>query len=209
MDNAIARVSLALAPAAPFEADLVALMPQLRIFSRSVCRNATLAEDMAQQTLMHAWRAQAGFTAGTSLKSWLFTILRNQFFSHQRRAWRDARWDSEFGERIPAAPDEQGWAVDLCDATRAIGVLSRRQREALLLVAAGGLSFGDAAKFCGTPIGTVKSRVTRARIGLSRILEDGTSLPPREPRRVASAAGDILAQLSALKPVAALAAGHA
>jgi len=184
-------------------------MPQLRIFARSVCHNRTLAEDMAQQTLMLAWRGQAGFTAGTNLKSWLFTILRNQFFSHRRRAWREAHWDCEFGERIPAPPDEQGWTADLCDTTRAIGVLPQAQREALLLVAAGGLSFEDTAKFCGAPIGTVKSRVTRARVNLAKILDDGISLPQRATGRARPAAGDILAQLSALKSVSALTAAHA
>jgi len=86
-------------PAAPvdseFERDLIALVPHLRAFARSLCRNRTLAEDLTQEALARAWGARARFEAGSSLKAWVFTILRNEFYSHRRRAWREASWDAE------------------------------------------------------------------------------------------------------------------
>lgn len=184
----------------PFERDLTTLMPNLRIFSRALCGDRTLAEDMAQQALMKAWRAQASFKTGTNLKAWLFTILRNEFYSHTRRAWRETHWDADLGELIPAPANEQEWSIDLSDTTRALGQLPDTQREALLLISAGGYSFEDTARFFGTPLGTVKSRVTRARIGLSKILEGGKMPPRGVAGRGKTASDEILAQLSALKP---------
>jgi len=186
------------ARSSPFECELVALMPQLRNFSYSVCRNRTLAEDMAQQALMKAWSAQDSFRVGTNLKAWLFTILRNEFYSQRRRAWRETHLDTAASEQIPAAVNEQGWVVELSDTSRALAVLPQTQQDALLLVALGGFSFQEAADLCGTPIGTVKSRVTRARYGLTKVLDGAKTLPRRVAGRGASASDDILSQLSAL-----------
>lgn len=183
-----------------FERDLVALMPNLCSFSYSLCRNRALADDMAQQALMKAWRAQNSFRAGTNLRAWLFTILRNEFYSHTRRAWRETHWDADAGEKIPSVANEQGWTVELSDMSRALDVLPRSQREALLLVAAGGLSFQEAAENRHTPIGTMKSRVTRARRGLSKILDGGKPLQPRISRCETSASDEIMGQLSVLAP---------
>lgn len=192
----------------PFERDLVALMPALRRFSYSLCRDSALAADMAQQALMKAWRSQENFKAGTNLQAWIFTILRNEFFSHRRRAWREAHWDAGVAEQIPAPPNEQEWTLNLSDANRALGTLPQHQREALILVGAGGFSYEDAAKLSGTRVGTIKSRVTRGRIGLSKRLGDGT-MPPRESGYGRSTApDDVLVQLSALSAGGAMAAVH-
>jgi RNA polymerase sigma-70 factor (ECF subfamily) len=180
-----------------FETDLVALLPALRAFSRSLCRNPTLAEDITQQALMKGWRGQCSFQAGTNLKAWLITILRNEFHSHNRRAWREAHWDSDAGEALRALPEEQEWAVHLSDTSRALAVLPASQREALLLTGVGGLSLGDAAKFCGMATGTIKSRVSRGRRGLRNILDEGRPLPQRVMRK-RTAADEMLAQLTAL-----------
>jgi len=190
--------------ASPFERDLVALMPALRTFALSLCRDRTLANDLAQQALMKAWRAQDSFDPGTNLKAWAFTILRNEFHSLTRRTWRETHWDDDAGERIPAPPDEQEWVLNLSDANRALGELPRNQREALILIGAGGFSLGDAATVCGTPIGTIKSRISRARTNLSKRLESGTPLPRRTGGR--SALDDISAQLSALTSATAFGA---
>src|ERR1700683_1811776 len=85
-----------------FQRDLIALIPHLRAFSRMLCGRRVIAEDMAQEALAKAWRARARFQPGTNLKAWLFTILRNEYYSHGRRAWRETHWDEVLGGRIAA-----------------------------------------------------------------------------------------------------------
>lgn len=128
------------ANAAQFKADLLDLIPFLRAFARSLCGNPDMADDLAQETLVKAWQARASFAPGTNLKAWLFTILRNQFYSDRRRAWRQAPWDQDAAERIPGLSSEQGWAAELSDTARALSSLSDEQREALILVGACGLT---------------------------------------------------------------------
>lgn len=181
-----------------FERDLIALIPHLRAFSRSLCRNRTLAEDLMQEALAKAWGARARFETGSSLKAWVFTILRNEFYSHGRRAWREASWDAEKAERIAAPANQQEWTLELADAARALGVLPAQQRQAVMLFAAGGVSFDDAAKLCGTRVGALKSRLLRGRIRLSGILDGGTPLPRRSAK--GTKADAILAQLAAVIP---------
>jgi RNA polymerase sigma-70 factor (ECF subfamily) len=90
-------------------------------------------------------------------------ILRNEVYSHARRPWRETRWDADLGEHIPGPACEQEWAMELCDTAQALGELPESQRKALILIAAGGFSYEDAAQISGIPAGTVKSRVARAR----------------------------------------------
>jgi RNA polymerase sigma-70 factor (ECF subfamily) len=125
--------------AARFQRELVALIPHLRAFSRVLCGRRAIAEDLAQEALAKAWRARERFELGTNLKAWLFTILRNEFYSHARRAWRETHWDDDLGDNIPAPPREQEWAMELSDAARALNALPDCQREPLILVSAGGL----------------------------------------------------------------------
>jgi RNA polymerase sigma-70 factor, ECF subfamily len=184
--------------AADFQRDLVALIPYLRAFSRTLCGNRALAEDMAQEALVKAWRARDRFEPGTNLKGWLFTILRNEFYSHARGAWREIHWDADLGERIPSAGREQESIMELSDMARALRSLPDGQREALILVSAGGFSYEDAAEICAAPVGTMKRRVARTRAALSKILDGNQPTPLCA--RVANASHDILAQLSALTP---------
>jgi RNA polymerase sigma-70 factor (ECF subfamily) len=163
---------------------------------------------MVQEALAKAWRSRASFEPGTNLKAWLFTILRNEFCSHARRGWRETHWDSEKGENIAAPANEQEWAMNLSDTTRALEGLSDGQREALILIGAGGFSYEDAAEICGTAMGTVKSRVARARIALLNILDGDKPLPPSLAARSTSASDSILAQLSALMPAGAASAAY-
>jgi RNA polymerase sigma-70 factor (ECF subfamily) len=181
-----------------FERDLVALMPALRGFSRMLCGRQGVADDMAQEALTKAWKAQASFQLGTNMKAWLFTILRNEFYSHTRRSWRETHWDADQSEAIPGTPDEQQWSMDLADTERALGTLPDAQREALILVSAGGLSYEETAKICETAIGTVKSRVWRARHGLAAALSADKPLPDRLPFQGMQPADSILGQLNAL-----------
>ena len=188
-------------PDAQFKADLLDLIPFLRAFARSLCGNQETADDLAQETLVKAWQARNMFAPGTNLKAWLFTILRNQFYSDRRRAWRQAPWDQDAAERIPGSSAEQSWAAELSDTARALTQLSDEQREALILVGAGGFSYEDAAAICHCAVGTVKSRVARARKSLLSLLEGDEALPPAAQSGDASdAAEEILAQLDRLAP---------
>lgn len=186
--------------ASAFEREMISNMPALRAFSRSLCGRQGVADDMAQNALAKAWRARESFEPGTNMKAWLFTILRNEFYSHARRAWRETHWDAGQSEAIPSAPDEQQWSMELGDTARALRKLPDAQREALILVAAGGMSYQDAAKICDVAIGTVKSRVARARTALAGLMDGGTALPDRLPTGGLKPSDDILAQLSALMP---------
>ncbi|HXM00594.1 MAG TPA: sigma-70 family RNA polymerase sigma factor [Rhizomicrobium sp.] len=193
-----------------FKNGLLELIPFLRAFARSLCGNPEAADDLAQETLVKAWQARNMFTAGTNLKAWLFTILRNQFYSDRRRAWRQAPWDQDAAERIPGLSNEQTWAAELSDTARALGVLSDEQREALILVGAGGFSYEDAAAICNCAVGTVKSRVARARKSLLSVLEGEEPLPATESKAAkGDAAHEIMAQLDRLAPAQGTAGGPA
>jgi RNA polymerase sigma-70 factor (ECF subfamily) len=184
----------------PFKDGLVELIPFLRAFARSLCGNQEMADDLAQETLVKAWQARNMFTPGTNLKAWLFTILRNQFYSDRRRAWRQAPWDQDAAERIPGSSGEQAWAAELSDTARALGSLTDEQREALILVGAGGFSYEDAAAICHCAVGTVKSRVARARKTLMSILDGEDPLPPASHPAEGDAANEIMAELDRLAP---------
>jgi RNA polymerase sigma-70 factor (ECF subfamily) len=191
---------------AAFERDLVALLPHLRNFSRSLCGRREFAEDLAQETLIKAWRSRDRFQPGTNLRAWLFTILRHEFYSYQRRAWRHAPWDEDFTDSLPAPADEQSWAMDLSDCTRALGQLPVAQRETVLLVGVGGFSYRDAADLLGAPIGTLKSRLARGRDFLAKSLTGDRPLANRLTTRAADGVNDILAQMSAVEAAARCAA---
>jgi len=191
-------------PDSEFKAGLLELIPFLRAFARSLCGNPDIADDLAQETLVKAWQSRNTFAPGTNLKAWLFTILRNQFYSDRRRAWRQAPWDQDAAERIPGASEEQSWAAELSDTARALTSLSDEQREALILVGAGGFSYEAAAQICNCAVGTVKSRVARARKTLIGILEGTDPLPASAGDDSADATNDIMAQLDRLAPGASV-----
>lgn len=183
-----------------FREGLLDLIPFLRAFSRSLCGDRELADDLAQEALAKAWQSRDTFRAGSNLKAWLFTILRNQFYSDRRRAWRQAPWDEGAAERVPAPRGEQMWAVQLSDTARALRQLPNEQREALILVGAGGFSYEDAAAICNCAVGTVKSRVARARKALSSSLEGNGPAPSEQRPAGGEASNEIMAQLDRLAP---------
>ncbi len=187
-------------PDAQFKQGLLELIPFLRAFARSLCGNPDAADDLAQETLVKAWQSRRMFAAGTNLKAWLFTILRNQFYSDRRRAWRQAAWDQDAAERIPGTSSEQTAAAELSDTARALRSLSDEQREALILVGAGGFSYEAAAAICNCAVGTVKSRVARARKSLLAALDGSAPLPGMERSAQGDAAHEIMAQLDRLVP---------
>lgn len=158
---------------AAFKAELVQLIPHLRAFARTLCGDATAADDLAQDAMMKAWDARASFQMGTNMKAWTFMILRNQFYSEKRRSWRQSQLDQEAAERTLVAVDDPEAPVALDELRQGLAMLPAEQREALILVGAGGFAYEEAAEICGCAVGTVKSRVSRARRALHTILEEG------------------------------------
>jgi RNA polymerase sigma-70 factor (ECF subfamily) len=183
--------------AADLEAGLVKLMPFMRSFARSLSGNRELAEDLVQDVLTKVWRYRASFRPGSNLKAWVFAILRNEFYSHRRRAWRQVAWDSEWAENIPIDGDQE-WAVDLSDAVCALQTLPKRQREALMLVGVGGVSYDDAATLTNCAGGTMKSRVARARRSLADTLDSRRALPGKARPACGNAIADLLDDLAQL-----------
>jgi RNA polymerase sigma-70 factor (ECF subfamily) len=156
-----------------FETELLEAIPFLRAFARTLCHDAEQAEDLAQETLMKAWQCRAQYQPGTNLRAWMATILRNRFYSLGRRRKWQAEYDQTIIERTLVAPDDPEANVELEDVRRALAVLPDFQREALILVGAGGMSYEEVAQIAGCPLGTVKSRVRRARDELQEILFHG------------------------------------
>jgi RNA polymerase sigma-70 factor (ECF subfamily) len=156
-----------------FRRELVALIPHLRAFARTLCGDPTAADDLAQDAMLKAWDARASFEMGTNMKAWTFMILRNQFYSEKRRSWRQTQLDQEAAERTLVAVDDPEAPVALDELRQGLAMLPIEQREALVLVGAGGFAYEEAAAICECAVGTVKSRVSRARRALQGILESG------------------------------------
>jgi len=158
-----------------FRAELLTMIPQVNAFAWSLTRSRDHGEDLAQEALAKAWQYRRTFRPGTNLGAWLFTIARNEFYSRRRRAWRQAPYDQAAAESIPSNGVDQIWAVDLSDTVRALRSLPHSLREALILVGARGHSYEEAARICDCPVGTAKSRVSRARRGLLVIVNSTPS----------------------------------
>lgn len=156
-----------------FSTEMAAHIPALRGHAKALTRNEEAAADLAQETLARAWQARSTFTAGTNLRAWLFTIMRNQFRSDLRRSWRQMPWNEAAAQQIPAPADEQNWFIELGDVARAISTLSKRQRDALILAGVGGLASEDVARITRCRPQAAKSRVCRARHAILAKL-DGT-----------------------------------
>jgi len=157
-----------------FKKELVTLIPHLRAFARTLTGDPTAADDLAQDAMMKAWDARQSYQLGTNMKAWTFMILRNQFYSEKRRSWRQSQLDQEAAERTLMAVDDPSAPVALDELRQGLTMLPSEQREALILVGAGGFAYEEAADICGCAVGTVKSRVSRARKALQAILEDGS-----------------------------------
>jgi len=179
-----------------FKRELVTLIPHLRAFARTLTGDPTAADDLAQDAMMKAWDARASFQLGTNMKAWTFMILRNQFYSEKRRSWRQSQLDQEAAERTLVAVDDPEAPVALDELRMSLGMLPAEQREALILVGAGGFAYEEAAVICGCAVGTVKSRVSRARRALQAILEAGAY--DRDGRSAGDAMGSILADAERL-----------
>jgi RNA polymerase sigma-70 factor (ECF subfamily) len=149
---------------------LLAEIPSLRAFALSLSGNSDRADDLVQDTLMKAWANAASFMEGTNIRAWLFTIMRNTFFSQYRKSRREVQdVDGEAAARLVAMPDQLAH-LDFADFKTYLDRLPPDQREALVLIGASGFSYEEAAEICGCAVGTIKSRVNRARRRLIELL---------------------------------------
>jgi RNA polymerase sigma-70 factor, ECF subfamily len=156
-----------------FREQMIAEIPSLRAFAMSLCGTMHQADDLVQDALLKAWGNASSFQEGTNLRAWLFTILRNTYYSLHRKRGREVQdVDGEHAARVAVAPAQDGM-MDLADFRRALAQLPAEQREVLIMVGATGLSYEEAAEICGVAVGTIKSRVNRARVRLGEILGIG------------------------------------
>jgi RNA polymerase sigma-70 factor (ECF subfamily) len=173
----------------------------MRAFARTLCGDATFADDLVQDAIAKAWTAQASFTLGTNMKAWLFMILRNQFYSEKRRSWRSTQLDPEVAANTLVATDDPSAALELDELRRALAMLPEEQREALILIGAAGLSYEEAGEITRVAVGTVKSRVSRARDRIALILAEGHVDADGQAPHAAMA--DIFAQIDSYRARAA------
>jgi len=153
-----------------FKVVLLAAMPRLRSFALSLCGNADYANDLVQETIFRGWANRKSFEEGSNMSAWLHKILRNEFYSEFRRRSREVPdTDGVFSACLIAEPTQDGH-IEFLDFRRAFKELDNDHREVLALIAASDLSYEEAAHRCGCAVGTIKSRVHRARIKLSHLL---------------------------------------
>jgi RNA polymerase sigma-70 factor (ECF subfamily) len=154
-----------------FKREMLATLPSLRAFAVSLSGKHDKADDLVQDTVMKAWAKQSSFQMGTNIKAWLFTILRNEFYSQMRKRGREVQdSDGVFTERLSVHPSQYG-SMDMEDFKKALSQLPDDQREAIILIGASGFSYEEAATICDCAVGTMKSRVSRARSRLSELLQ--------------------------------------
>ena len=175
-----------------FKALLADVIPHLRAYGRSLSGNSDLADDLTQDTMVKAWASRDRFERGTSIKAWTFVILRNTFLSQMRRNKFHGDYDEVAVERTLSTPASQEEASKMTDLQRALMELPQDQREALILVGAGGLSYEEAASICDCALGTMKSRVSRGRSALEEIMAKGQFSQNRADALPASEAIDAI-----------------
>lgn len=153
--------------------ELLEHIPNMRAFAMSLCGRADRADDLVQDALMKAWTKLDSFEPGTNMRAWLFTILRNAFYSELRKRRREVEdADGAMAATLATHPEQDGH-MDFTDFRVALDQLPPDQREALILIGASGMSYEEAAEICDCAVGTVKSRVNRARQRLTEILSLG------------------------------------
>ncbi len=151
--------------------EVIALIPALRAFAWSLSHNSADADDLVQDTLIKAWTHRAKFEPGTNLRAWLFTILRNTYYTAVVRRRREVPDENGKHAASLSAPPTQDWSVAMHSLQAALARLPAEHREALILVGAAGLTYEEAADVCGCALGTIKSRVNRARARLLKLMD--------------------------------------
>lgn len=150
---------------------LLDLIPSLRAFAWSLSRNGADADDLVQETLVKAWSNRDKFTPGTNLRAWLFTILRNSWYSAVGKRKREVQDEDGHHAEGLISPAAQEWSCELSSLRAALDELPPDHREAIVMVGAAGLSYEEAAEISGCALGTIKSRVNRARNRLARVMD--------------------------------------
>jgi RNA polymerase sigma-70 factor, ECF subfamily len=153
-----------------FREGLIAAIPGLRAFGMSLTARPDRADDLVQETLMKAWHHHDSYQPGTNLRAWLFTILRNEFYTHIRKRRREVEDADGVYAGAVAVSGGQESHLEMAELQVALAQLPDDQREAIVLVGASGFSYQEAAEICGVAVGTVKSRVSRAREKLALLL---------------------------------------
>jgi RNA polymerase sigma-70 factor, ECF subfamily len=168
-------------------ATMLAAVPSLRAFAISLCGNVDRADDLVQEALLRAWANLESFEPGTNMSAWLFTILRNVFRSEYRKRRREVEdADGSYAESLTSLPNQTSH-LEMNEFRDALNLLPSDQRESLVLVGASGFSYEEAAQICGCAVGTIKSRVNRARGRLAEILsiESASDFGPDHQTRAA------------------------
>ncbi len=167
-----------------FRDDLLAAIPSLRAFGLSLTARGDRADDLVQETLMKAWKYHESYADGTNMKAWLYTILRNEFYTQLRKRKREVEdADGVYSNKV-AVHAEQESHLDMADFTIALAKLPEDQREAIVLVGASGFSYEEAAEICECAVGTIKSRVNRARNRLAELLHMNPQNSSGEPSEI-------------------------
>jgi RNA polymerase sigma-70 factor (ECF subfamily) len=152
------------------ESEIVALIPAMRAFARTFYRDRSDADDLVQETLMKGLSKIHLFTPGTSMKSWLFTIMRNTFYTRIKRERRETPGAANCVSLRPAVDATQDWSARGVEIYEALQKLPEAQREVLVLIGVFGISYEEAAHICNCAVGTIKSRLNRARLALLNAL---------------------------------------
>ncbi|TCM38397.1 sigma-70 family RNA polymerase sigma factor [Novosphingobium aerophilum] len=159
-----------------FRRELLGVLPHLRAFARGLSGRPDFADDLVQEAAIKAWTARERYTPGTNMRAWTFAILRNHYLSELRKSKRQTDLDEGAVERMLVMDADQEGPLHLGDMETALQKLAPERREAVLLVGASGFSYEEAADISGCPIGTMKSRVARARADLARMLDGEVEL---------------------------------
>jgi RNA polymerase sigma-70 factor, ECF subfamily len=171
---------------------MLGAVPSLRAFAISLSGNVDRADDLVQETLLRAMANIDSFQPGTNMSAWLFTILRNLFRSEYRKRRREVEdTDGSYADTLKSHPEQQS-RVEFEEFRTALAKLPQDQREALLLVGASGFSYEEAAAICECAVGTIKSRVNRARTRLAELLSIDSADdfgPDQSTRAILSAGG--------------------
>ncbi|MFC3568045.1 sigma-70 family RNA polymerase sigma factor [Paracoccus sp. TOH] len=151
--------------------DIIGHIPALRAYARALCRSVPDAEDLVQETLLRAIENAHRYRPGTNMRAWLFTIMRNRFFTNCQKAARERTGAADCASALPQVRPDQEWHIRASEMRSALIEMPRHYREAIILVGALGETYLDAARILDCDIGTIKSRVNRARAMLRKTLE--------------------------------------
>lgn len=162
----------ATSPDAEFAQRLVALLPRLRRYARALTADTHAADDLVQDTIERGWTRSRQWQPGTDLRAWLFSIMHNRRVDllRSQRNFVETSDDDDIGHEL-VATHVAGNALDAIDLQRAFARLSPQHREIMLLIAVEQLSYEEAAQSIGVPVGTVMSRLSRARAALRAMLD--------------------------------------